>query len=168
MTQSSKKKQKAPESDDGFVVRRSKFSGAAAIAAATEIRERIRDICGKVLKLPSIVGISQYEEMVRDYRTAIDKGGVESLPYFSDGIGSKQPRLVSCIAAEISCIIVAYWAFNLKTDGPTAECVNDHLEYLDNLVADPTTLRIVKLGNCRYRAANSRIDAGERLNEKVE
>lgn len=163
-----KKNKQPPNPDNGLVVRSSKFSGIAKQAASTELRQKIWDLCNEVQKLPGIKGITQYEEMIRDYQVAIDKGETTTLPYASDGIGSRQKRLVSCIASEVTCLIAAFWKFNEEATGPTAECVNDHLEYLGNLVADPSTLRVEDIGNCRYRAVNSRIDAGERLNEGVE
>ena len=147
----------------------SKFAGIAKHSAFKELRQKIWDMCGAILLLPCVKGISQHEELFRKFREVIDKGEITGLPYFSDGIGSKQNRLVSCVAAEMSCLLVAFWEFNKNATGPTAECVNDHIVYLENILADPSTLRVEELPKCcRFRVVNSRIDAGERLNEGAE
>lgn len=165
---SKRKKNATPPDPDAIRVRMSKFSGIKAKEACDELRRRIIDICVGVSQLPGIKGTTQYEEIFRQFRAAVDKAETSALPHFSDGIGSKHKSIPAALASEVSCMIYAYWQFREEANAPNAETVHDHMVYLSNLLADPKTLRVEELKNCRYRAVNSRIDAGERLNEAVE
>ena len=132
-----------------------------------DFRDAIHTIGKKLLEIPLIKNHTQREETVRAYMYAVPVEAKVGLPADYRGIGSPYNVKFKCLCAELACLVNAYHRF---ASDPEQQVINeedviDFIDYLDQVLLDPDTVRTIDLGNTRWRLTNDRISNGNQLVE---
>jgi len=153
-------KRKMP--DLGFS--KSEFEGRHHLQDVKQYYLDIRTLLDRLLTLPLVKGHTQREEKLRSFIFNLKSRDISKLPYWSNGIGSTENNKLFSLMAEVSCLVVAYWNWMTEPTEPNVEVIQDHMEWLDQIMRDPDTLKTTELphghgksGSCRYRIINDRI-----------
>jgi len=141
--------------------RRHDFPHVDDIDAVSDMRAAVKTALKHLIKLKIIRPHTNRVEMLRSYLFNMDKHEDTALPFNSHGIGWIRDNKAHCIYAEVSCLIVAFWAFADDPTDANAETVNDFLEYIEELCKDEDTIGTTDMGRgCRWRITNDRIRNG--------
>lgn len=149
-------------------INRSNFPDVGHRSRCEEFRVEIRHIIKQLLRIPLVKNRTQREEALRAYAYALPSRGSISVPYDPNGVGSAQNNVFKCLCAELTCAIKAFWKFEAEPGEEQAvndENVADYIEYLDQIVRDPDTVRTTGIGVERWRIINDRIYCGMRMRE---
>jgi len=149
-------------------INRSNFPDVGHRSRCEEFRVEIRRIIKELMRIPLVKNRTQREEPLRTYAYVLPTRGTGQLPYDPNGVGSAQNNVFKCLCAELTCAVKAFWKFEAEPGEEQAvndENVVDYVEYLDQIVRDPDTLRTVEIGSERWRITNDRIFNGMKMKE---
>lgn len=149
-------------------IKRSEFPDVNHHDRCMVFKNTIRGIGKQLLGISLVKNRTQREETIRTYMYALPKHDVGLLPVRPNGIGCSSNNVFKCLCAELSCLIDAFWTFENEPGDNQAindEAVVDHIEYLEQILRDPDTVRTTDLGNTRHRVTNDRIANGMKMVE---